>query len=132
MRRDFTPYAEDAEFLDSRGAPWEAVREGARMWYILHEYQPPEGYLPETVSAAFILPSSYPSTQIDMVYFHPPLTRADGKNPAALTNRAFDGKQWQRWSRHRNSPSDWKDGVDFLGTHLAYINGVLATEIKGK
>ncbi|VGO13682.1 hypothetical protein PDESU_02239 [Pontiella desulfatans] len=131
MRRDFTPYDEDLAYLESLGTPWEAVREGSRLWYILHEYQPPTGYIPEAVSAAFMLPPAYPSTQIDMVYFHPPLKRGDGKNPAALANHNLDGKQWQRWSRHRPAPVDWKDGVDFLGTHVAYIEGVISAEVEG-
>jgi len=132
MRRDFTPYSEDLEFLNKRGAPWEAVKEGNRTWYVLHDYTPPKGYSPASVSVAFMLQGSYPSTQIDMAYFYPALQRMDGKAPAALANHNFDGKVWQRWSRHRNSPSDWKDGVDFLGSHLTYIEGILAFEVQGK
>ena len=129
MRRDFTPYVEDLEYLEDREAPWEAVREGNACWYILHGYLPPEGYTPNSVSAAFCLPGTYPSTQIDMIYFHPHLTRLDGKTPNRLTNRRFDGKDWQQWSRHRLSPNDWQDGVDYLSTHIHYIEMVLRGEV---
>lgn len=131
MRRDFTPYSEDLEYLEDRGCPWEAVRERNQCWYILHQYAPPEGYAPERVSAAFRLPGTYPSTQIDMVYFLPHLTRLDGVTPVRLTNQPFDGKQWQQWSRHRPSANDWQDGVDYLATHIHYIEMKMRSEVGG-
>lgn len=131
MRRDFTPFAEDLALLEAREAPWETVKENNRFWYILHDYKTPPGYTPETVSVAFMVPPSYPSTQIDMVYFYPQLQRVDGQAPRALSSHSFDNKSWQRWSRHRPSPNDWQDGVDYLGTHLTYIESALITEAGG-
>jgi len=131
MRRDFTPYVEDLEYLEGRGAPWEAVKVGSQLWYILHGYTPPRGYAPSNVLAAFRLPGAYPSTQIDMIYFYPHLTRLDGKGISKVTPLNLDGKNWQQWSRHRASPGDWQDGVDYLATHIAYIEGVMVSEVSG-
>jgi len=111
------------------GLPWEAVRHGNQQWYILRDYPTPEGYSPSKASMAFILPPTYPSTQIDMVYFHPALTRDDGKIPNQLTGHNFDGKTWQRWSRHRPTPNDWQDGVDYLATHIVYIISLMEEEL---
>lgn len=130
MRRDFTPYIEDLEFLEGRKEPWEAVKIGSQNWYFLHNYTPPEGYSPSLVSVAFRLPSTYPTTQIDMAYFHPHLQRVDGKNIPRATNHPMDGKNWQQWSRHRPNPPDWKDGIDYLGTHVVYFEAIMADEAR--
>ena len=129
MRRDFNPYYEDLEFLASRETPWEAVREESQCWYILHDYSPPKGYAPEKVSAAFCLPGTYPSTQIDMVYFFPSVSRLDGRESECVSNQSFDGKQWQQWSRHRLNANDWKDGVDYLATHIHFIELKMLSEV---
>ena len=75
MRRDFVLLEEDQDFLESLGLPWETVKEGNVLWVIVHEYPLPDGYNQEVVSLAVSMPSGYPRTQLDMVYFFPALSR---------------------------------------------------------
>ena len=56
-----------------------------------------------------------------MVYVHPALARADGREIAAISNDDFDGRQWQRWSRHRTGENPWRPGVDNLATHFGLV-----------
>ena len=65
-----------------------------------------------------------------MFYFHPHLKKIDGKEIAALTYEEFEGKSWQRWSRHRSTESKWRPGIDSIRTHIELINEVLKLELN--
>ena len=71
----------------------------------------------------------YPDTQIDMAYFFPELSRADGKAIGAVTPTAFEGKNWQQWSRHRTATSAWRIGEDNLSTHMILVADWLNQEL---
>src|SRR2546425_12116775 len=110
VRREFRLPEGDEESLNGRGLPWETILEGGSRWLIIHEYPIPAAYNQATVSLALLVPPGYPDTQIDMVYFHPPL--AIGRPIIALSSQGLDGKTWQRWSRHRTGVNSWRPGVD--------------------
>jgi len=129
-RRQFDLPSFDLEFLERRGLPWEAVLEGSVRWVVLHEHPVLDGYNHRTTSVALQLSSSYPDTQIDMVYFYPHLSRTNGKPIPQISNHNFDGKTWQRWSRHRTNANPWRRGYDCVETHILLVDEWLAREVR--
>lgn len=128
MRREFDLLVEDQGFLENFGLPWETLKEDSMLWTVVHQYPLPEGYVQPFVSVAVHIPSGYPRTQLDMVYFDPHLSRLDKQPINALSQRNIDNKVWQRWSRHRSRQNPWRDGVDSLSTHFALIEYWLLRE----
>jgi hypothetical protein len=120
---------EDREWLCHRGRPFECVKENGVLRVVLHEIDVPQGYQVSQVSANVRIDAGYPDTQIDMVYFYPPLRRADGKAISATCDDAFDGKTWQRWSRHRTPANPWRPGLDGLATHFGLVDDWLSREL---
>ena len=80
-----------------------------------------EGYNHPSVDISLRIEPPYPDVQIDMVFVSPALARQDGKPIGALAEEAFDGKVWQRWSRHRTASNPWRPGVDNVETHMVLV-----------
>lgn len=131
MRRDFRLSEEDEEYLESLGLPWESVKEGDTRWLVIRNWPVPPGYNHSTVSAAVIVPPTYPDTQIDMVYFSPHLAVSTGKVVNNLTPRTFDGLTWQQWSRHRTPQNPWRSGLDDVASHFVLVDSWLRRELTG-
>ena len=129
-RREFELPSSDLEYLERRGLPWEAVIDGGVQWLVLHAQPVFGGYNHTAVSAALQLSPSYPDTQIDMVYFFPHLSLTNGKAIGQLSNHNFDGKTWQRWSRHRTGANPWRRGYDCLETHVLLVDEWLERELR--
>ena len=129
-RRDFLLPEEDIEFLETTGLEWEAVTEKNIKRVIIRKLPTPSGYKSEHVDLNVRIEAAYPDTQIDMVYFHPPIVRADNKPISATADDAFEGKVWQRWSRHRTAQNPWRPGLDNLGTHIVLVKEWLNLELK--
>jgi len=130
MRKQFSLPAEDIEWLESQKLPYELVSEGGALRVVVHNFPIPTGYNLATVTANVRIEPGYPDTQIDMVYFYPAISRQDGKSITALANDSFDGKSWQRWSRHRTPANPWRPGVDSLATHFALVQDWLVRELS--
>ena len=129
-RRQFDLLPEDEKFLEELGLPWETIVDGSR-WAIIHDFPTHEGYNVEKVTAAIRMETGYPAAALDMVYLHPPLARKDGKPIGATqASQALDGKQFQRWSRHRTAANPWRAGFDNLGTHICLVEDWLAREFQ--
>lgn len=129
-RRQFDLPTEDTEWLESLLLPYELVLEGGARRVVIHELPVPAGYTIPTVSVNVRIEAGYPDTQIDMAYFYPALSRSDGKPISALASDMFDGKTWQRWSRHRTQANPWRPGIDNLETHMALVQDWLVRELK--
>lgn len=130
LRRSFEVLPGDRQFLDQYGLPWEAVVDGS-MWVLIHEFPTHGGYNYPKVTAAIRMETGYPNTQLDMVYFYPPLGRTDGKIIGATqAMQTLDGKNFQRWSRHRTPQNPWKPGEDDLSSHVTLIEDWLAREFE--
>lgn len=129
-RRQFELLSEDRLFLEEYGLPWETIVDGSQ-WILLHEFLTPPGYNVPTVSVAIRIETGYPKTALDMAYFYPALTRSDG-HPIGAANamQRIDGKDWQRWSRHRTPQNPWIVGQDNLGTHIHLIEDWLTREFE--
>lgn len=130
MRRDFTLPAEDMEWLSEREGAFELVSSGGGLRVVLHDVEVPPGYNLPTVTANFRIEPGYPESQIDMVYFYPDLALVNGRAIGALSPDAFDGKTWQRWSRHRTPANPWRPGVDGLATQFALMREWLERETR--
>lgn len=129
-RKQFSLPTDDIEWLEAQGLPYELVVEAGIPRVLIHDYVVPDGYNVRSVTANVRIEPGYPESQIDMVYFYPALARQDGKAIGALAKDQFDGKTWQRWSRHRTPANPWRPGVDNLGTHFALVYEWLVRELK--
>ena len=130
MRKDFYLPDEDIAFLTELGLAWEAINDQGMQWILIHDYPVPSGYNLEKVDVAVKIETGYPRTQLDMAYFYPPIHRLDGKNINALSDQLIDGRNFQRWSRHRTGENPWREGVDDLSTHLALVSFWFEQEFK--
>jgi hypothetical protein len=130
FRRGFALPETDVEYLDSLCIPWESVIEKNVMRIVIHDYPVPDRYNHTQVSLYLRIENGYPDTQIDMAYFYPPLERKDGKPIKALSTDNFDGKVWQRWSRHRTNANPWRIGIDCVATHMALVKAWLEREFR--
>lgn len=129
-RRHFPLSDEDTQFLNDYGCPWETISDGSQ-WVLLHEFQTPEGYNHNHVTAAIRLETGYPTSPLDMVYFYPALQRIDGRPIGATSaTQAIAGKEYQRWSRHRTAENPWKPGQDNLESHVVLIEDWLTREFE--
>tara|TARA_B100000614_G_C14521845_1_gene482921 strand:- start:184 stop:579 length:396 start_codon:yes stop_codon:yes gene_type:complete len=130
MRRQFTLTGEDDRFLKGNNFNWETVTEGRIKRIVIHNFPVPAGYNVNEVDLNVRIEPTYPDTQLDMVYFFPKLSRLDGKPIRAIADDQFDGKTWQRWSRHRTGQNPWRPGIDNLETHLILVSEWLKSELK--
>lgn len=128
MRRQFRLPEADELFLDTLGLGWETVLESQVQWLVIHDRPLPPGYNHTKAMTALVIPAGYPDAQIDMVYFCPHLARLDGARIGGLTSRAFDGKDWQQWSRHRTAGNPWRPGEDDIAGHLILVDNWLVRE----
>lgn len=130
-RREFSLSADDQGFLDTLGLRWEALRQGNRLWVIVYDVPLPAGYRVAVANVAIEIAPGYPTAQLDMAYFDPPLSRTDGKAiPCVEAIEPLDGKGWQRWSRHRAGASVWVAAFDNFERHFAYVQDWLVREIE--
>jgi hypothetical protein len=129
-RREFALPEDDLFWLADAPHRFELVAEAGVLRVVLYGFPVPPGYNHRAVDVNVRIESGYPDTQIDMVYVHPELHRLDGVSIVATCLEAFDGKQWQRWSRHRTPANPWRPGVDNLATHFALVKHWLVRELQ--
>jgi hypothetical protein len=130
VRREFELPSFDTQYLGTTGWDWETIFEGAARWLLLHAWPVRTGYNVDRVVVALQIPPAYPDAQIDMVYFHPHLSRTDGQPINALSPHNLDGKAFQRWSRHRTGDAPWRAGEDDVSSHLVLVADWLGREFE--
>lgn len=128
-RLHFALPGEDQHSLDALGLPWETVIEGSVRRVVIYNNPLPKGYNQATGDLYLRIEPQYPDTQIDMVYFHPHLALTCGRPIPALSTEQFDGRVWQRWSRHRTQHNPWRPGIDNIATHLGLVSDWLRREL---
>lgn len=126
-RRTFSLPEDDVDFLNKQGLLWEALSLNG-LWLIIHNYPVPHGYNVNKVQVALMISPNYPASEIDMAYFHPHLARSNGRAVHAITPQIIDGRNFQRWSRHRQ-PGEWRPGIDNIQTHLVLVDNWLLNEL---
>jgi hypothetical protein len=130
-RRQFDLPAQDTAFLNSTGLRWETVKDGNVMRVIIYGYPIPEGYTVTSADIYIRISDQYPDNELDMIYVYPALTLKCGQAINKLSNDNFDGKKWQRWSRHRvNKAQAWDPALDDIQSHLVLVNDWLEAEVR--
>jgi hypothetical protein len=125
-RRDFKLLDRDEQHLSAAGHRWETRLTGGGRWLLIHDYQLPPGYSEEFVQMALMIPSTYPSTAMDMFYLYPTVRKANGTLiPQTEATVDVDGVPFQRWSRHRS----WNPATDNVMTQLAMADGCIHKEV---
>ena len=128
-RQQFSLPSSDLSFLNSLELPWETLRNGNRMWVLIYGLPLPAEFQVAAVNVAIEIAPGYPTSQLDMAWFDPPLRRLDGQVIAQTqVIEQIDGRGWQRWSRHRIGTTVWKPGIDNLESHFAYVQDWLSRE----
>ena len=113
-------------YLNERGILFREVEEGGQTAVVLPSFELPPGRFDAPVADILIqLPPGYPDSTPDMFYALPwlRLVGAGGYPRCADQPVAFEGRSWQRWSRH--SP-EWRPGVDGIWTMLKRVETALA------
>jgi hypothetical protein len=128
-RRQFSLPKEDLDWLEGRGLRYELVHENGVSRVLIADWPVPAGYDRTVVDVNVRIESGYPDTQIDMAYVFPALSRVDRRAVRAVCAEVFDGRTWQRWSRHRTPANPWRPGVDNLATHFALVDDWLIREL---
>jgi hypothetical protein len=130
-RRQFQLPELDEAFLDALGLTWETIEEGGVQWLLLRDYGLPEGFDSAIVDVAIQISAGYPAALLDMAYFHPWIGTVPRRLiPNADVAQPLDGREWQRWSRHRTAENPWIPGEDDLSSHIHYMDAWLAAEIE--
>ncbi len=130
FRREFQLPEEDQVFLNVYGLPWETIIDGSP-WLLIHKFPTCEGYIPSETTAAIRIETGYPDAALDMVYFSPHVKRKDGSAIGATEAlQRLDGRDFQRWSRHRSAKHPWMLGVDNIETHITLIEEWLSRELS--
>jgi len=112
---------DDAEFLSRAGYTWRTFEEGGTLNVEVSNFPLPDGLSAKTVTVLFRLSPGYPDAPPDMWWVIPHLTTAGGGVIQATESlEIYDGRTWQRWSRHLD-PSSWKAGVDGLESYIRLL-----------
>jgi hypothetical protein len=111
---------DDEAYLQGQGFEYEVISEGQMFSLIICGFRLPAGYEPALVDLLLRLPGGFPDAAPDMFWTHPIVSYAGGGIPPASDVRLdYNGRIWQRWSRHLAVA--WRPGVDNLQTYLRLI-----------
>lgn len=117
----------DRDYLLDKGYQFEEKIDTNGNGLIIRNWLMPMGkFNIQTSDLLILLPNGYPEVRPDMWYFNPALLLTQSNRPARQTeaNITFEGKVWQRWSRHFPA-NDWRSGIDGIHTYLKKIEVAL-------
>lgn len=110
----------DAGYLGAQGFDYQVISESQMFSLIIGGYELPVGYEPSVVDLLLRLPGGFPDAAPDMFWTHPVVSYAGGGVPPASDVRLdYEGRTWQRWSRHLALA--WRPGIDNLQTYMRLI-----------
>ena len=100
--RAFHLLPKDHQYLDALGLKWETVIEhdavagATRRWLLIHDYPLPSGFSQTKVLLALDIVLDYPAAQIDMFYFLPFVSLANGQEvPSTQVRAAIKGQPFR-------------------------------------
>src|SRR5258708_495793 len=112
----------DRGYLAERGYSFSEIEDGGQKALVLHDVSLPAGrYDVATVDVLVLLPPGFPDVGPDMFYTNPWVRLVpQGCHPKAADQpQPFQGKPWQRWSRHS---SEWRAGRDGIHTVITRVH----------
>ena len=112
-------------YLSDRSIQFEEHEESGQKAVIVKQFGLPTGrFDAPSANILILLPCSYPDVAPDMFYTLPWLKLAgSNRHPnCADAHFEFQGRNWQRWSRHSN---EWRAGVDGIWTTLKRVETAL-------
>ncbi len=116
--------SDDEAFLQSTAWRYETKRDGEFVCLTIYDYPLPDGYARTQADLLLRLPGGFPDAAPDMFWFCPEVLYQGGGVPPATGDRfQYDGRVWQRWSRHLAIA--WRPGIDNLQTYLRLIRNDL-------
>jgi hypothetical protein len=117
----------DVEFLARSGIAHRIFEDGGMLNVELIGFPLPEGLNVGQANILFRLSTSYPDTPPDMWWAIPHLQSATGGVIAATELvETYDGRSWQRWSRHLD-PTLWRSGIDGLESYVRLLRTELGS-----
>jgi hypothetical protein len=114
----------DRRYLSQRGISYQEIEQPQKA-VLLKGYQlPRDRFDAANADVLILLPAAYPDCAPDMFYALPWLRLVgSGSYPKAADHpMEFDGKSWQRWSRHNDA---WRPGVDGIWTMVKRVEVAL-------
>jgi hypothetical protein len=117
---------DDISFLEHAAIDYRTFEEVGVLNVELLDFPFPPGLTTERGSVLFRLAPSYPDTPPDMWWVIPHLTASGQTIPATELTEMYDGRTWQRWSRHLD-PGIWKSGIDGLESYIRVLRTELTT-----
>jgi len=117
----------DRDYLLEKEYVFEEKIDANQNGLIIRDWILPTGkYNLETSDLLILLPNGYPEVRPDMWYFNPAILLAPSNKLAKQTqvNINFEGKVWQRWSRHYPA-NEWRSGIDGIHTYLKKVQTAL-------
>lgn len=116
----------DAQFLHREQIAYRTFEEGSMLNVELLEFPLPAGLSAGRANVLIRLSANYPDVAPDMWWVIPHLTTAQGSEIAATqVTETFDGRPWQRWSRHLDAGA-WRPGIDSLESYFRLLHTELA------
>lgn len=109
----------DEEYLKDRGFDYQLEQVGTEIHLVVKNWQFPAAYNPRVADVLIRIPPGYPLTQLDMFWTIPDIKSTNGAWPqASAEHETYNGRVWQRWSRHTQ---EWRAGIDNLRTFITAI-----------
>lgn len=131
---------EDYDYLRDAGLEYEEAEIASEHIFIVKNYRLPDGVFIEpgksdqgtlmNVDVLTTVPTDYNTGKLDMFWFNPALSRADGITMKATevygggSSKHHEGKEYCRWSRHDN-PNPWRPKEDNIQTWLNRLEWAL-------
>lgn len=113
---------EDILHLKGKDYAFEVERWAGFICVVIRNFPLPAAYNPQRTDLLLRLAPNFPMACPDMFWTFPHVRLANGAHPTAadVFNEQFQGRVWQRWSRHPDA-SRWRPGTDNLKTFLGTI-----------
>lgn len=111
----------DEDYLKQREFEYELKEADKEVRLIIRNWALPAAYNPRSAEVLIRILPGYPLTQLDMFWTNPDvkLTASGAFPDRADVHETYDGRTWQRWSRH---PQEWRAGIDNLRTIITSIS----------
>jgi hypothetical protein len=115
----------DLGFLRDRGLAYELGEVDSLRHLTIKDLPLPRGYDHSHVDLLIRVAPDFPDVKPDMFWVDPVIKKADGSwAPQSEVMQAFEGRTWQRFSRHL-AADQWRLGIDDIRTWLAMIEQML-------